>query len=80
MSDTFSKIEVIIGVARRRRFQPSWSWPCRVYEDATREALIVLWEASDRIELCEEVGDGVKGLDAVMGLRQNPWRGDCPPE
>jgi hypothetical protein len=21
-----------------------------------------------------------RDLDAVMGLRQNPWRGDCPPE
>jgi len=27
----------------------------------------------------QKIGN-VEELDAVMGLRQNPWRGDCPPE
>jgi len=27
MSDTFSKVEVMTGVARRRGFPPIWSWP-----------------------------------------------------
>jgi membrane protein len=51
----------------------------RVYEGISEDRILANAAAVTFYTLLA-LFPGIAALDAVMGLRQNPWRGDFPPE